>query len=451
MRNPRLSRLLQLTPALAAMSMIVLGGCKKHAEGDGHDHDSSAKQSSAHGKEADEHGQNHGEGEEAHADEVKLTGDAVERYGIKVEPAQLWALRPTTTTPARVAFNTEAMAHVGSPLRGRIAEVKVRLGDSVTAGQELLIIESPELGEAQADLLQKRIAAETAGPTVELARVSWERGKALYEQSQGLSLTEVQQREAQYTVAVAGQKSADAAAAAAANRLQLLGMSQDQIQSLVKTGQISPRFSIKAAIDGTVVQRDATLGELVSPDSESLLVLADTHTLWVLADVPEAKLPGLVVGNKAWVTLGSQTLANDEGAKPPMFEGAISFIAPLIDPTTRTAQVRIEVPVGAAGGATLKPGMFAQAEIVLHTGEAEPTPQVAVPDEAIQTVEGGPAIFVPVSGEPNTYAKRAVTIGSQIGGLIPIWSGLVEGEQFVSKGTFILKAELGKGSAAHEH
>jgi cobalt-zinc-cadmium efflux system membrane fusion protein len=76
---------------------------------------------------------------------------------------------------------------------------------------------------------------------------------------------------------------------------------------------------------------------------------------------------------------------------------------------------------------------------------------VAVPDEAIQTVEGGPAIFVPVANEPNTFAKRAVTIGKPVGGLIPIYAGLVEGERFVIAGTFILKAELGKGSAAHEH
>ena len=76
---------------------------------------------------------------------------------------------------------------------------------------------------------------------------------------------------------------------------------------------------------------------------------------------------------------------------------------------------------------------------------------VAVPDVAVQTVEGGPAIFVPVEGEPNTFAKRAVTIGKPVGGLVPIHSGLVEGERFVAAGTFILKADLGKGSAAHEH
>ena len=81
-------------------------------------------------------------------------------------------LRPTITAPARVGFNTEAMAHVGSPLRGRIAEVNVRVGDPVKVGQELAVIESPELGEAQADYLQRRVAVDTAGPAVDLSKVA---------------------------------------------------------------------------------------------------------------------------------------------------------------------------------------------------------------------------------------------------------------------------------------
>lgn len=134
------------------------------------------------------------------------------------------------------------------------------------------------------------------------------------------------------------------------------------------------------------------------------------------------------------------------------YEGTVAFIAPLVDPTTRTAQVRIEVPSTALGNGAIRPGMFAQVEIVAaEAGVEEPLPQVAVPQEAVQTVEGGPAVFVPVAGEPNTFQKRALTVGPTVGGLVPILAGLVEGEKFVQAGSFILKAELGKGSAAHEH
>jgi len=435
------SHLRTLAAAMAALfTLTVVIGCNKRAETE------QAKPSSKQETKSDSHaggdGHDHG-AEEAHSDEVTLTPDAIARYGIKVEPAQLWVLNPTVVSPARIAFNNEAIAHVGSPLRGRVSEIKVRVGDVVKAGQELLIVESPELGDAQADFLQKRSALQTAGPAVDLAKVVWERAKGLYDKAQGISLTEVQRREAEYKVAIAAQKAAESAAMAAENRLHLLGVNQDEIATLASTGEIVPKHTIRAAIDGKVVQREVTLGELVSADRESLLVIADTRTLWVLADVPEAKLAGIVQGAKAWVTLGISG-----GAGVRKFEGQVAFIAPLVDPTTRTAQVRIEVPVTEL---SLKPGMFAQVEIVSAPNGESPPPVVAVPDEAVQTVEGGPAVFVPVPNEPNTFAKRAITIGNTVGGLVPIYSGLVEGESFVVAGTFILKAELGKGSAAHEH
>ncbi|MBL8765382.1 MAG: efflux RND transporter periplasmic adaptor subunit, partial [Phycisphaerae bacterium] len=313
----------------------------------------------------------------------------------------------------------------------------------VKRGDALLVVESPELGEAQNDFFQKRIAAQSASPAVDLARVAWERAKALLEQSQGISLTEVQKREAEYKAAVASQRAAEAAVVGSENRLHLLGMSQASVEELAKTGEISPRYTVHAPIDGQVVQREVTLGELVSPDREALLVLADLSNVWVLADVPEAKLAEIAVGAKAWVKVG----ASD--SKP--LEGQVAFISPMVDMTTRTAQVRIEV---ATKDLPVRPGMFAQVEIVTSAaagaGGAEPTPVIAVPDVAVQNVEGGPAVFVPVKGEPNTFAKRAVTIGKTVGGLVPIYSGLVEGERFVASGTFILKADLSKGSAAHE-
>jgi len=431
---------LTLFAVAGTLALFAFTGCNKRAEAD--QSKPPSQQSSKSDSHAEGDGHDHGS-EEAHADEVTLSPDAVERYGIKIEPAKRWVLNPTVVSPARIAFNNEAIAHVGSPLRGRVSEIKVRVGDPVKAGQELLIVESPELGDAQAEFLQKRSALQTAGPAVDLAKVVWERAKGLYDKAQGISLTEVQRREAEYKVAVAAQKAAESAVMASENRLHLLGVNQDAIEALASTGEILPKHVIRAAIDGKVVQREVTLGELVSPDRESLIVIADTRTLWVLADVPEAKLAGILPGAKAWVTLG---ISGGKGVRK--FEGQVAFIAPLVDPTTRTAQVRIEVPVTETA---LKPGMFAQVEIVSVTEGESPTPVVAVPDDAVQTVEGGPAVFVPVPNEPNTFAKRSVSIGKPIGGLVPIYSGLVEGESFVFAGTFILKAELGKGAAAHEH
>lgn len=391
-----------------------------HAEGDGHDHAE----------------------EEAHADEVVLTPDAIARYGVKVENAQLWQLRPTFTAPARVAFNTEAMAHVGSPLMGRAVQIAVRLGSTVAAGDPLVTVESPDLGEAQSDFLLKTTAALAAASPADLAKAAWDRARALYEKSEGIALSEVQKREAEYKAAVAAQHSAQAAAVAAENRLHLLGMTQAEVEALGASGEVSPRFTIRAPIAGQVVEREVTLGEIVSPDRESLLILADTSVLWILADVPEARVHQTAPGAAAWVRVTGTDAR---------FEGAIAFVSPMVDPATRTAQIRIEVPAGHAG-LVLKPGMFAQVEIVAADPAApDPPAVIAVPEEAVQTVEGGPAVFVPVPAEPNTFAKRAVTVGRAVGGLVPIHAGLVEGEAFVAAGSFILKAELGKAGAEHVH
>jgi len=370
-----------------------------------------------------------------HSDEVTLRAEAITRYGITLGRASLVALQDSIPAPARVAFNTETMAHVSSPLRGRVVEAKIRVGDAVKEGQELLAIESPELGEAQADLLQRRTAAQTAAPTTELSKASWERAKGLYDRSQGIALAEVQRREAEYHATLALQRAAEAAATAAENRLHLLGMSQEQVDAFLKSGQISARFTIRAPIAATVVEREVTMGELVGPDRDSLVVLADTRLPWVLADVTEANLGRVAVGAKAWVTIGSRR-----------WEGTVTLMAPSVDTATRTASVRIEIPD--AGGA-LRPGMFAQAEIAVQV--AGGTQVLAVPDEAIQTVEGGPAVFVPVKDEPNTFAKRAVAIGKAVGGMVPILDGLQADEEIVVAGSFILKAELGKAGAAHEH
>jgi len=443
--NQTVSPRLMARAGAIAMGVVVLSwlhACEKHSEGDGHNHGTAAAPVAA----GDAHAH---EAQAAHLDEITLTPEAIERYGVKVTQAQMWILKPTFIAPARVAFNSEAMAHVGSLVRGRAVEINVRLGDHVTRGDTLVVVESPELGQAQADLLLKRTAAETSRPQVDLAKAAWDRAKGLLEQSQGISITEVQRREAEYKAAIAGVKAAEAAAVASENTLHLLGMDQRAVEQLIASTEIVPRYAVRASIDGQVVQREITLGELVSPDRESLMVLADTTTLWVLADVPESRLSSVAVGARAWVAVGFIAGGGSAGQK---FEGQVAFISPFVDPTTRTAQVRVEIPRGALGNGAMRPGMFAQVEIVAAAPDGtDPSPLVAVPQDAIQTVEGGPAVFVPVAGEPGTFQKRALTIGATVGGLVPVFAGLVEGERFVESGSFILKAELGKGSAAHDH
>lgn len=411
----------------------------------GHDHDSAAH---AHGhdeedeEEHDDHG-HHDEDEESHdehSDEVTLTEDAIRRSGIRVERAEKKVLVGNFVAPARVSFNLERMAHVGTPISGRVAQIKVRLGDTVKQDDVLMVIDSPDLGEAQSDFLQKRTAVATAGPAVELARSAYERAEQLHKDIQGISLTEVQRREAEWRAAQGTLHTAEAALKAAENRLHPLGMSGEAVKSLTDSGEIDPRSAIRAPMAGEVIDREATLGELVGPDREALVVLADMSTLWVLADVPEAVLHDVAVGSRAQLVAA--------GARNQVIDGTVAYVLPQVKAETRSGSVRIEVD-GASSG--LRPGMFVQARIDLVASEKGNAPVLAIPEVAVQIVEGDTSVFVPVEGEANTFARRPVKVGQQVGRMVPVLDGLREGEPVVVSGSFILKAELGKAGAAHEH
>jgi len=402
-----------------------------HADLNGHDHakaESSRAETSGH---AEADGHQHDEEGQEHEDEVTLTPEAIKQSSIRLEAARRQPLREIFTAPARVSYNVEQMAHVGTPVSGRVAEIGVRLGDTVKAGDVLLVIDSPALGEAQSEFLQKRTQVQVAQSAFDVAKSAAERAKRLLD-AKGISLGEYQKREGDSRAAEGALRSAEAALTAAENRLHLLGLGEPDVKGLLGTGEINPRYSVRAPMSGCVVEREATLGEVVVPEREKLLVLADLSTLWVLADIPENILHRIALGSSATVTVGA--------IKDRKFTGRISYIAPVLEKATRTGQVRIEIRDGRL---PLKPGMFAEVNLNLK-GESGEEPPLAfvVPEAAVQMVEGGPAVFVEVAGEANTFAKQAIKVGPAVRGMVPILSGLEEGKPVVVEGAFILKAEL---------
>lgn len=327
------------------------------------------------------------------------------------------------------------MAHIGTSVEGRVAELKVKLGDAVKKGDELLIIDSPALGELQSTYLTKRTEVSVARSAMEIARAAAERAKLLVE-SKAISISEYQKREGEYKAAEGSLRAAESAARAAENNLHLNGFDDKDLARLVETGEVNPRYTVRAPLDGRVVQREATLGEVVGPDRESLMVLADMRVLWVLADVPENRIHQVELGVPAIVTIAA--LAGQS------FTGKIAFIAPELSRETRTAQVRIEIEDGKT---PIKPGMFAQVHLDLNhtTGGLTQAETLAIPDAALQNFEGGKAVFVAVADEPGSFAARQIKPGPAYGRMVPIESGLEEGEQVVVEGAFVIKAELAKG------
>lgn len=384
-------------------------------------------------KAAQEH--DHGE-EKEHAGEVRLTPQAIERFGIRIDTAKTMIPKASFTAPARLGYNLEKMAHITPAVQGRVADIKARLGDRVQAGDVLLSIESPELGRLQSDYLAQRASAASAEPLVEIARAAYERGHDLHTQSGGLSLAEVQRRKGELAAARGQLLAAQAAVAAARNNLLLHGMSRRQIERLAATGHVNPRYDVTAPIAGEVIDREVTLGELVEPAGRKLMVLADLGALWALVDVPEARLADVGLGTPVILEVGAFAQRT--------FTGKVAYIAPLVNEATRSSRLRVVV---SNEQGILRPGMFAHASISTPARQQV----LAIPADAVMTVQGQPAVFVPVPDEPNTFARRTVVTGARIGGFIPILSGLSAGEAIVTSGAFILKAELGKAGVEHHH
>ena len=402
--------------AAIVVSLSLVPGCNRHADPNDDQKHETAKTEPA---------------EAAHHDRVNLSKEAAEENHVKVEPVTKHVLVPRLRAPARVAVNAEATARVSTPVGGRVSEVKTHLGDVVHAGDVLVVVECTDLGEAQSDLLQKNAAQAAAEAAAEAARVSYQRGLELLEQAQGLSRGEVDKRHADLLAAQAAARSAAVAASASRTRLKLLGMPDDAVDKLAAGGKVDPAYAIRAPIDGSVIRLDVTRGALVAPDKDALLDLADLRSVWVLADVPEPVAASVRTGAAARVS------ASQAGNG---WEGKVAYVSPVVDPATGSVPVRVVVdnPNG-----VLRPGLFVSADIA-QAQDKPPEPVLAVPDGAVQTIEGEPTVFVPVEGEEGSFEKKTVKVGEPVGGLVPVESGLKEGDKVVTEGAFVLKAELSK-------
>jgi cobalt-zinc-cadmium efflux system membrane fusion protein len=377
--------------------------------------------------------------EDGHGHEglVHLAPGQAESHGVRVGRAELRELAPILRVPARIEFNLDAMAHVGTPVAGRVVELTARIGERVERGAELLVVESADLGEAQADYAQKRGLVESAEPAVRLTRDAFQRASELFRETEGIALAEVRRREAELRAAEASQRAAERAADAARQRLRILGMSDESIADLDAGKPVRARHAVRAPIGGTVVEREVTLGELVSPERDALLVLADLDHLWCLADVPESRLGEIAIGAPARVLAGGH---DGHGC-----QGRVDQIGVTVDPRTRTARVRIEA---ADRHDELRPGAFVEAEIQLA---ASPEARLAIPEAALVRWEGRDVVFVPGHHGADSFELVPVVLGERVGGWVEVVDGLQAGAELVVAGAFVLKAELGKHEAEHQH
>ena len=203
----------------------------------------------------------------------------------------------------------------------------------------------------------------------------------------------------------------------------------DVLAVIESSDSLAP-YSLKTAIDGVVLEKHLTRGEAVDREKQAFVV-ADLSSVWVDLAVYQKDLDRLAMGQRVRIH------AVGEG---PDAEGEISYLTPAVDRTTRTATARVVLQNAER---EFRPGMFVTAH-TLDAGEAA----VAVPRDAVQSFEGSPVVFVETAVG---LAPRAVTIGREGESRVEIVAGLAAGERIAVTNTFLLKAELAKAEAEHEH
>lgn len=431
-----------LVLALAAAGCT--GGAGKTAgEHAGHDHRHEA--AAKHGGEGHEPGKldDHGHGEEGSdldvpVDELFARGcehgvkafECTEcRYevGVARVPSPLLEEKLVTTAPlgkrpvaaavpltGAVTFDERRVAHLSLQAEGVIRRVHVVAGEKVKKGQALVELESIGLGEAESDFLEARAA-------LRLARKNLDRQAAL--QADGIT------SEREYLEARREYEAAEIRANGARAKLARLGVDARTLGEMDSRGPgaAAGRMVLRAPMDGTVLTLHAVAGEVARPE-ESLAVIGDLSSLWILADLYEADL-GKVGPNPAGLAATARVKAYPDRT----FRGTVELLGATMEETTRTVKVRIRVenPEG-----LLRPGMFARVEL-WQPGEEE---VLAAPEDAVLSDEGRSFVFV--HHHDDYYMRRPVETGRRFGGWVELKGGVAGGETLVTNGAFLLKSDV---------
>ncbi|MBA2964673.1 MULTISPECIES: efflux RND transporter periplasmic adaptor subunit [Ramlibacter] len=339
---------------------------------------------------------------------VKLDEATASAAGIGTAPAGPAKLQSAQEFPGEIRFNEDRTAHVVPRLNGVAENVPANLGQVVREGQLLAVIASPALSEQRSELL-------TAQRRLEAARVTHDRERKLWEEKisaeQDYLQAKTALREAEIAVANSGQKLAAVGAPPASRGLN--------------------RFEARAPFDGTIVEKHLTLGEAVKEDSR-IFTISDLSSVWAEFAVGPRDLDFARVGQKVVVSsTASQTKV----------QGVISYVGALLGEQTRTARARVTLsnPQGA-----WRPGLFVTVTVLGSDQDVA----LAVPVDALQTIENRPTVFKVV---PGGFQATPVQPGRSDGRNVEILGGLQAGEKVATSNAFVLKAELGKAGTAHTH
>lgn len=354
---------------------------------------------------------------------------------VVVENIQPKNVAQSVTAPGKLAVNEDRTWRVGAIAPGRIDDLFVKVGDSVRAGQVLARIHSDDVHQARAIYREASAELDRARSAAAYAKQRRDRAKRLFELKAGsrqdveLADSELANTEAQISKAQAEiQKER-------AHLMDILHVpvgdnSQRGNSESASTAHEDAQDDIPvlAPASGLVFERRVTVGSVVAA-GEVLFSLTDTNSLWMIAAANESDLSMLHSGQ----TVQVRVRAYPEEA----FRGQILRLGEKLDPTTRTLEVRIQVPNSRG---LLKPEMYASATIE----QPGRRPSLYLSDTAIQNINGEAAVFLRRADK--RFEARTIKIGQHVNGETEVLEGLHAGDAVVVRGAFMLKSQLLKST-----
>lgn len=334
----------------------------------------------------------------AAADELRLDDVQTKAAGIVVAAAGADVLGSEIVAPGTVTSSPQGAAVLTARVAGSVSAIDKRLGDPVSRGDRLAVIESREAAGLAAD-------RESAGARLRLAQ-------ATYAREQGLFAAKVTAR-ADLETAQAALEQARAEVTRTAVAISATGVSAN-----------GRGIAVRSPIAGRVTSAPAVLGSYVNAETE-LFRVTDPRQLQIEVAVPVADARRIAQGDTARIEIAGVSVS-----------AIVRAVTPALDPATRTATV-VLAPVGPVGD--MRPGAFVQARIRSRaTGGAS---TIVIPAEALQSVGGRDAVFVRDRGR---FKVRPVVVGERAGDRVQLLAGLEAGERIGTTNAFLLKAELEK-------
>lgn len=397
--------LISVLIGLTALISVWIWLGNQNEKNDEHGHDGEDEQHDDHAKESKED-QHSEEGE------IELTAQQMVEHGLKVETVTQGEVNSFVTLPGKLVVNTDQQAHISPNFSGHVEQVNVALGQYVERGQTLAVLSVPELIDQQASL-------SIAQSSLRLAQQEYEREQQLW--SQGISAKQDLQR-----------------AENAYRQAQITVQSQQaRLHALGSTGQ-NGRFVIRAPIPGMISQKDIVVGENVQL-ADQLFVIENLKDLWLEFNLPNTSNIQLQAGQ----ILNFKTNGSDQN-----YQAKVQTLNSQADLQTGRLQVRAKVTTQAE---VLRPNVL----VNVFVTDAQAKTALRVQKKALQQVEGKPVVFVIESEEKGQVHLKAqlieVGVSSQDGQWLEVISGLTEGQKYIADGSFLLKSELEKDEAGHEH